>query len=200
MYLIVGLGNPGRDYKWTRHNVGFEVIDKLAYDHHIEMNKNKFKAIVGQGTICGQKVLLAKPQTYMNLSGESVRDLKGFYKIETSDLLVAYDEVSIPLGEIRIKPKGSDGGHNGMKNIICQLGDDGFPRIRIGVGEKPAHYTLSDFVLSKFKKEEDPHIIDAITKATDAVQMMLKDRGNGLNTAMTAFNKKNQKPKEEKQS
>lgn len=185
MFLVVGLGNPGRDYKWTRHNTGFEVIDKLAYDHNIVMSKKKFKAVLGEGSISGKKVMLVKPQTYMNLSGESVRDILGFYKLAPKSLLVVYDEADIPLGEIRIRPKGSGGGHNGMNNIIYQLGLDEFIRIRVGIGHKPEGFELADYVLSKFRKEEDSDIINGITKAAEAVEMILS---GGLSSAMNNFN------------
>ena len=191
MKLIIGLGNPGSEYKWTRHNVGFETIDKLAYDFNINVNKSKFKAIYGEGIINGEKVLLIKPLTYMNLSGECVRDFFNFYKdISLDDVMVICDDVNLPIGSIRIRKKGSDGGQNGLKNIIYQLNSDEFPRIRIGVGQKPQHYTLANFVLSKFNKDEDEDIIKGITSATDAIQVFIKDKENGLSNAMNLFNKK----------
>ena len=191
MKLIIGLGNPGNEYKWTRHNVGFEAIDKLAYDFNINVNKNKFKAIYGEGIIHGEKVLLIKPLTYMNLSGECVRDFLNFYKdIELSDILVICDDINLPLGSIRIRKKGSDGGQNGLKNIIYQLGSDSFPRLRIGIGQKPPHFTLANFVLSKFNKDEEEYIVKGITNATDAIEIFIKDKENGLSNAMNLFNKK----------
>lgn len=191
MKLIIGLGNPGNEYKWTRHNVGFEAIDKLAYDFNINVNKNKFKAIYGEGIIHGEKVLLIKPLTYMNLSGECVRDFLNFYKdIELSDILVICDDINLPLGSIRIRKKGSDGGQNGLKNIIYQLGSDSFPRLRIGIGQKPPHFTLANFVLSKFNKDEEEDIVKGITNATDAIEIFIKDKENGLSNAMNLFNKK----------
>ncbi len=191
MKLIIGLGNPGNEYKWTRHNVGFEAIDKLAYDFNINVNKNKFKAIYGEGIIHGEKVLLIKPLTYMNLSGECVRDFLNFYKdIELSDILVICDDINLPLGSIRIRKKGSDGGQNGLKNIIYQLGSDSFPRLRIGIGQKPPHFTLANFVLSKFNKYEEEDIVKGITNATDAIEIFIKDKENGLSNAMNLFNKK----------
>lgn len=189
MYLIVGLGNPGRDYKWTRHNVGFEVIDKLAYDYNITMNKNKFKAVIGDGVINGKKVILAQPQTYMNLSGESIRDLFNFYKFDIENLIVICDDVNLPVGDIRIRKKGSDGGQKGLYNIIYQLGRDDFPRIRVGVGNKLKEWDLKDFVLSKFRKEEDEVIISGITKAADALSIILSSE-DGILDAMNKFNKK----------
>ncbi len=194
MKLIIGLGNPGNEYKWTRHNVGFEAIDKLAYDFNITVNKNKFKSIYGEGIINNEKVLLIKPLTYMNLSGECVRDFVNFYKdLELEDILVICDDINLPLGSIRIRKKGSDGGQNGLKNIIYQLNSDAFPRLRIGVGQKPEHYTLANFVLSKFNKDEEIDIIKGITNATDAIEVFIKDRENGLSNAMNLFNKKNKK-------
>ncbi len=191
MKLIIGLGNPGSEYKWTRHNVGFETIDKLAYDFNINVNKSKFKAIYGEGIINGEKVLLIKPLTYMNLSGECVRDFLNFYKdLSFEDIIIICDDVNLPIGSIRIRKKGSDGGQNGLKNIIYQLNSDEFPRIRIGVGQKPNHYSLANFVLSKFNKDEDIDIINGITSATDAIQVFIKDKENGLSNAMNLFNKK----------
>lgn len=190
MYVVVGLGNPGRDYKWTRHNVGFEVIDKFAYDYNINMNKTKFKSLIGEGIVFSKKVMLVQPQTYMNLSGESIRDLFNFYKFNIEDLIVVYDDINLPVGDIRIRPKGSDGGHNGMKSIIYQLEDDNFIRIRVGVGNKPKEWDLKDFVLSRFKKEEETDIIKGITYATDSIELILKNRENGINDAMNRFNKK----------
>ena len=191
MKLIIGLGNPGSEYKWTRHNVGFETIDKLSYDFNINVNKNKFKSIYGEGIINGEKILLIKPLTYMNLSGECVRDFLNFYKdLSIEDIVVICDDVNLDLGAIRIRKKGSDGGQNGLKNIIYQLGRDDFCRIRIGVGKKPEHYTLSNFVLSKFNKDEDDAIIKGITCATDSVELFIKDKENGLTKAMNLFNKK----------
>lgn len=191
MKLIIGLGNPGVEYKWTRHNVGFEAIDKLAYDFNINVNKNKFKAIYGEGIIHNEKVLLIKPLTYMNLSGECVREFLHFYKdLDLSDIMVICDDINLPLGSIRLRKKGSDGGQNGLKNIIYQLNSDDFPRLRIGVGQKPEHYTLANFVLSKFTKDEEDDIISGITSATDAIEIFIKDRDNGLSNAMNLFNKK----------
>ena len=191
MKLIIGLGNPGNEYKWTRHNVGFEAIDKLAYDFNINVNKNKFKAIYGEGIIHGEKVLLIKPLTYMNLSGECVRDFLNFYKdLDISDIMVICDDINLPLGAIRIRKKGSDGGQNGLKNIIYQLESDNFPRLRIGIGQKPEHFTLANFVLSKFNKDEEVDIVKGITYATEAIEIFIKDRDNGLSNAMNKFNKK----------
>ncbi len=196
MKLIIGLGNPGLEYKWTRHNVGFEAIDKLAYDFNINVNKNKYKAIYGEGIIHNEKVILIKPLTYMNLSGECVRDFLAFYKdLSLEDIIVICDDINLPIGTIRIRKKGSDGGQNGLKNIIYHLNSDEFPRVRIGIGQKPEHYTLANFVLSKFNKDEEIDIIKGITSATNALELFIKDKNNGLSNAMNLFNKKNKNDK-----
>lgn len=143
MFIIVGLGNPTPEYEGTRHNVGFEVIDALARKYNIDVDTKKHRAYIGKGMIEGQKVILAKPQTYMNLSGESVRSLLDYYKVdEEQELLVIYDDISLGVGQIRIRAKGSAGGHNGIKNIIAHLGGQVFPRIKVGVGEKPPKWDL----------------------------------------------------------
>lgn len=188
MKLIIGLGNPGRDYKWTRHNVGFEVINKLAYDYNIDMNKEKYKAVIGDGRIGFEKVMLIEPLTYMNLSGESVREFVSFYKLEPEDIIVVCDDINLPVGSIRIRAKGSDGGQKGLRSIIYQLGYDNFTRVRVGVGEKPKEWDLAKYVLSKFTDEEYDDIIKGITDAGDAVAMIVKD-GN-TQQAMNSFNKK----------
>lgn len=188
MKAIIGLGNPGRDYKWTRHNVGFEVINKLAYDYNIDMNKEKYKAIVGEGKIGFEKVIFIEPLTYMNLSGESVREFVSFYKFKPEDIIVVCDDINLPVGSIRIKTKGSDGGQKGLRNIIYQLGYDNFTRVRVGVGEKPAQWDLAKYVLSKFSDEEYNDIVKGITDAGDAVSMIIKD-GNAQK-AMNTYNKR----------
>ncbi len=188
MKAIIGLGNPGRDYKWTRHNVGFEVINKLAYDYNIDMNKEKYKALTGEGRIGFEKVLLIEPLTYMNLSGESVREFVNFYKLQPEDIIVVCDDINLPVGSIRIRAKGSDGGQKGLRNIIYQLGYDNFTRVRVGVGEKPPQWDLAKYVLSKFTEEENTDIIKGITDAGDAVAMIIKD-GN-TQQAMNTYNKK----------
>ncbi len=188
MYIIVGLGNPEKKYDGTRHNIGFQVIDKVAEKHNISVNEKKHKAIIGKGYIGGEKVILAKPQTYMNLSGESVRELIDYYKIEeTTELIVISDDISLDVGQLRIRKKGSAGGHNGLKNIILHLGHDEFRRIRMGVGEKPSGYDLADYVLGHFSKEEQEQMSEAAEKAVGAVEMILTD---GPDAAMNQFNKK----------
>lgn len=188
MYIIVGLGNPSREYIATRHNIGFDSITRLADDYDITMNMNKHKAICGTGYIEGQKVLLAMPQTYMNLSGESVRELVDFYKIDpTCELIVIYDDISLDIGQLRLRKKGSAGGHNGIKNIIAQLGTQEFYRIRVGVGDKPKEWDLADYVLSRFSKEEEPCIREALGQVSDACACILL---NDMDCAMNNYNKK----------
>ncbi len=188
MKAIIGLGNPGRDYKWTRHNVGFEVINKLAYDYNIDMNKEKYKALTGEGRIGLEKVLLIEPLTFMNLSGESVREFVSFYKLSPEDIIVVCDDINLPVGSVRIRAKGSDGGQKGLRSIIYQLGYDNFTRVRVGVGQKPAQWDLAKYVLSKFTEEENTDIIKGITDAGDAVAMIVKD--GSTQQAMNTFNKK----------
>jgi PTH1 family peptidyl-tRNA hydrolase len=192
MYAIIGLGNPGKEYEWTRHNAGFEVINKLAYDYNIEMNKTKFKAVYGEGRINGQKVLLIKPTTYMNLSGESVREFVNFYKLEPEDIIVTCDDINLPVGYIRIRAKGSDGGQKGLRSIISQLGYDTFARVRVGVGEKPPQWDLAKYVLSRFLDEEKDEIIGGMTDAADAITMIIQD--DDVKRAMNKYNKKAEKP------
>ena len=189
MFIISGLGNPTKEYEHTRHNVGFDTIDCIADQYGISINEKKHKALVGKGMIEGQKVILLKPQTFMNLSGESIRAALDFYKIDEKDeLIVIYDDISLPPGQLRIRKKGSAGGHNGIKNIIAHLGHDTFMRIKVGVGEKPAGYDLADYVLGHFSKDDRAIMEDAFKEATEAVKMMITD---GPDAAMNAFNKKN---------
>ena len=183
MYLIVGLGNPGLDYVGTRHNMGFEAVDAICAKYDIKLNKEKFRAIYGEGRIGGEKVLVIKPQTYMNLSGESVREFRDWFKIEEENIIVIYDDISLPVGKLRIREKGSAGGHNGIKNIIYQLGTDVFPRIKIGVGA-PKHpdFDVKDYVLGKFSKEETEVLIKTVIRATAAVEeMILHDAKSAMN-------------------
>ena len=188
MYIIVGLGNPTSQYEGTRHNVGFDVIDAIADQYNITMDIRKHRAFCGKGVIAGQKVILAKPQTYMNLSGESVRSLVEYYKIdEEEELIVIYDDVSLDVGQLRIRKKGSAGGHNGIKNIIAHLGHSVFPRIKVGVGEKPKHYDLADYVLGHFNKEEQDIMAESYKKASQAIEMMVTGE---IDAAMNEDNKK----------
>ena len=188
MYIIVGLGNPTKEYNNTRHNIGFDVIDKLADMYSISVLEKKHKALVGKGIINGQKVILAKPQTYMNLSGESVRELVDYYKVdEEAELVIIYDDISLDVGQLRIRKKGSAGGHNGIKSIIQHLGTDVFPRIKMGVGEKPKGYDLADYVLGHFKKEERIIMDESIITASKAIELMVIDE---IGEAMNQYNKK----------
>ena len=188
MVIIAGLGNPTKEYEHTRHNVGFDTIDCIADQYGISISEKKHRALVGKGMIEGQKVILLKPQTFMNLSGESIRAAVDFYKVdEKEELIVIYDDISLPPGQLRIRKKGSAGGHNGIKNIIAHLGHDTFMRIKVGVGEKPAGYDLADYVLGHFSKEDRAIMDDAFKEAAEAVKMMITD---GPDAAMNAFNKK----------
>ncbi len=188
MYIIVGLGNPTREYEHTRHNVGFDTVDVIADKHNFFMMEKKHKAFYGKGFINGQRAILAKPQTFMNLSGESVRALIDYYKAdEETELIVIYDDISLEPGQLRIRKKGSAGGHNGIKNIIAHLGHDKFIRIKVGVGEKPKGYDLADYVLSRFPKSEQEAMDDAFKRATEAVEVIISD---GPDEAMNRFNGK----------
>lgn len=186
MYIIAGLGNPGKQYAQTRHNVGFDTIDILADKYNISVDTKKHKALCGKGMIEGQKVVLAKPQTFMNLSGESVRELVDFYKIDPEEeLIVIYDDISLEPGKIRIRKKGSAGGHNGIKNIIAQLGTQNFQRIKVGVGEKPKGWDLADYVLGHFSKEDRGLVDDALKRVAGAVELMVQ---GDVDQAMNQFN------------
>ena len=188
MYIIAGLGNPTSQYEGTRHNAGFDVIDVIAEKYNISVDGRKGRALIGKGMIGGQKVLLVKPQTYMNLSGESLRELVNYYKIdEEHELLVIYDDISLDVGQLRIRKKGSAGGHNGIKNIIANLGTDVFPRIKIGVGEKPKKYDLADYVLGHFSKEEQEQMEEGYEHAVCAVKEIVT--GN-IEAAMNEYNRK----------
>lgn len=195
MYIIVGLGNPGKDYQNTRHNIGFDVIDALAEAAGISVIEKKHKAIIGKGVLDGQKVILVKPQTYMNLSGESVRDIIDYYKVdEEQELIVVSDDTSLDVGMIRVRKKGSAGGHNGLKNIILHLGHDTFMRVKMGVGEKPKGYDLADYVLGHFTQNERKVMDEAAKTATEAIRMMVAGE---VDKAMNAFNKKATQQREE---
>lgn len=186
MFIIAGLGNPGGKYEKTRHNVGFQVIDRLAAKYHIEVNQKKHRALCGTGAIEGVRVMLLKPQTFMNLSGESIREAVDFYKADPeTELLVIYDDVSLKPGQLRIRKKGSAGGHNGVKNIIQQLGTDIFPRIKVGVGSPPPEYDLIDYVLGRFSKEEEPLMAEAFDRAAMGAASVLTE---GPDKAMNEFN------------
>lgn len=174
MFIIAGLGNPGSRYEHTRHNAGFEALDRLSDRYRIPVNTKKFQALCGTGAIEGQKALLLKPQTYMNLSGESIRAACDFYKVDPEEgLIVLYDDISLPPGQLRIREKGSAGGHNGIKSIIAHLGTQNFARIKIGVGEKPSGFDLADYVLSRFDKEAWEQMEPAFGRAAAAAARLL---------------------------
>ena len=187
MYLIAGLGNPTKEYDKTRHNVGFSVIDVLADRYRIDISEKKHKALCGRGVIEGQKVLLLKPQTFMNLSGESIRAAADYYKIEPEEMIVIYDDISLDPGQLRIRLKGSAGGHNGIKNIIANLGTQDFPRIKVGVGAKPPRMDLADYVLGRFSKEEEPVVREALEKAAKACSEIITE---DVTSAMNKYNNK----------
>ena len=187
MFIIVGLGNPSKEYEGTRHNAGFEVIDRIADKYNISVDTKKHRALIGKGIIGGQKVILAKPQTFMNLSGESVRSLLDYYKVdEEQEFIVIYDDISLDNGQIRIRAKGSAGGHNGIKNIIAHLGGQVFPRVKVGVGEKPSKYDLADYVLGHFSKEEQVLMDEGYAHAVHAVEMILE---GDISAAMNEYNR-----------
>lgn len=187
MYLITGLGNPTKEYDKTRHNAGFCVIDVLADKYRIDVSEKKHRGLCGRGVIAGQKVILVKPQTYMNLSGECLREVADYYKIDPEDIIVIYDDISLEPGQLRIRLKGSAGGHNGIKNIIAQLGTQEFPRVKVGVGAKPPRMDLADYVLGHFSAEDQKIMDEAFKDAADAAAMMITD---GAERAMNHYNTK----------
>lgn len=188
MYVIAGLGNPERRYENTRHNIGFDVIDTLAGQYNINMNIRKHKAVCGMGIVAGQKTLLVKPQTYMNLSGDSIAEIISYYKLEVSKhLIVVFDDISLMPGHIRIRRKGSAGGHNGIKSIIAKTGSSDFARIKVGVGEKPDGWDLADYVLGRFLGEEREMVDYAIKDACIAAGYMVNGE---IDRAMNEFNMK----------
>jgi PTH1 family peptidyl-tRNA hydrolase len=183
MFLIVGLGNPGKEYEDTRHNIGFKVIDNIAKEYNIEINRQKFKGVYGEGFINNKKVMLLKPTTYMNLSGESVRGVVDFYNLENSEVIVIYDDISLEVGKLRIRDKGSAGGHNGIKSIIAHFGSDIFPRIKVGIGQPNGD--LVKYVLGRFTKEEMTILSESIDASTKATEEIIK---SDVKTAMNQFN------------
>lgn len=187
MKLIVGLGNPGRDYAGTRHNIGFGGISRLSDEYSIALNIKEHKAVCGKGIIGGEKVILAQPQTYMNNSGESVRSFVDYYKIDPEDVIIVYDDIDLPVGQLRIRKKGSAGGHNGIKSIISHLGTNEFPRVKIGVGGKPEGGDLVRHVLGRFAKEDEKEmseVLDVVVKAVTAIV------NEDVESAMNQFNAK----------
>jgi PTH1 family peptidyl-tRNA hydrolase len=187
MWLIVGLGNPGEEYSRTRHNIGFECLKHLAQRHGLEFRAKRAKARLAEGHIAGQKVVLAKPFTYMNLSGQAVSGLRNWYKIEpTSELLVIYDDLDLPFGKLRLRQRGSAGTHNGMKSIIGQLGGQEFARLRVGIGSPPPEWSdTKSYVLGRFTREEQTDLPDIYDRAADAVELVLRE---GVTTAMNQVN------------
>jgi PTH1 family peptidyl-tRNA hydrolase len=183
MFLIVGLGNPGKEYEDTRHNVGFKVVDNIAKEYNIEINRQKFKGTYGEGFIDGEKVMILKPITYMNLSGESVREVMEFYNLDNKDILIIYDDISLEVGTLRIREKGSAGGHNGIKSIIAHLGSDVFSRIKVGVGQP--NVNLIKHVLGKFTKDELDVLSEVVGATTKAAGEIIK---NDVKVAMNQFN------------
>ena len=188
MFIIAGLGNPTSQYEGTRHNIGFDVMDALAEKYNISISEKKHKALCGKGVIEGEKVLLVKPQTHMNLSGESIAEILNYYKVDAEeDFLVVFDDISLAPGNIRIRKKGSAGGHNGIKNIIAMTGTQNFKRIKVGVGEKPKGWDLADYVLGRFPDEDRKKVNDAIEDAIGAVSMILRGE---TDQAMNCYNAK----------
>lgn len=183
MFLVVGLGNPGDKYDGTRHNIGFETIDYISSKYNIDVTRVKFKGIIGEGFIGGEKVILLKPTTYMNLSGESVREAMNFYKLTEEDIVIIYDDISLEVGKIRIREKGSAGGHNGIKSIISNINTDVFPRIKIGVGQPTGD--LVSHVLGRFSKEEAEDLKEVIEVSSKAVEIIMK---SGTKDAMNKLN------------
>lgn len=186
MIVIAGLGNPTDKYRGTRHNVGFEAVDKIASDNNILMETYKHKAMCGKGIIGGEKVLLMKPQTFMNNSGEAIREAMDFYKFNPEDdLVIIYDDISLAEGKLRIRSKGSAGGHNGIKSIIAHTGTEKFKRIRIGIGEKPERMDLADYVLGHFSAADKKLIDDGLSNASEAINIIISQ---DINAAMNKFN------------
>lgn len=195
MFVIAGLGNPGKKYENTRHNMGFRVIDAIAANNNITVNKLKHKALVGDGRISDQRVLLVKPQTYMNLSGESLREVVNYYDVDIENVIVIYDDFDTDLGALRIRKKGSAGSHNGMKSVVEELQSKDFPRIRVGIGGSGSKDWVN-FVIGKMNASEEELVEEAIKQAAKAVEVMLAD---GIDIAMNQFNVKKEKKKQEKQ-
>ena len=195
-WLVVGLGNPGKKYENTRHNTGFRVMDALCARHGVRCDRAKFQALTGEAVLGGRRALLLKPQTFMNLSGEAVRAAADFYKIPPERILVIFDDISLPVGTLRIRPKGSAGGQNGVKSIIEQLGSEQFPRIKVGIGGKPhPDYDLADWVLSNLKADELPAMNDAVSRAVLAVSELIE---NGVPAATQKYNGRAAQPEHPK--
>ena len=185
MYIIAGLGNPGKQYDGTRHNVGFSVIDELADKYNISVDTSKHKGMIGKGVIEGNKVILVKPMTYMNNSGECIREVMDYYKADLDELIVVFDDISLAPGKLRLRPKGSAGGHNGIKSIIAHMGSEGFKRVKYGVGDKPKGWDLADWVLGHFDADVKPALEEGNKKACDAIVCILNE---GIESGMNKFN------------
>lgn len=185
MYLIVGLGNPESEYSMTRHNMGFDVVNILSNDLGIEINKTGFKSIYGIGNIGEEKVILVKPQTYMNLSGEAIIEIKNFYKIDSRNIIVIYDDIDLEIGEIRIRKQGSPGTHNGMKSVVQSLATEDFPRVRVGIGKPDNDHDLINYVIGKIPKDEKDILEKSIKLAAEATVEIVK---SGISKAMNEYN------------
>lgn len=185
MYLIVGLGNPENEYAHTRHNMGFDTINEIAKKNNININKTKFKSLYETSIIQGEKVILLKPQTFMNLSGESVKEVVDFYNIEPEKVIVIYDDIDIEKGHIKIRKKGGAGSHNGMKSVVQELGTTDFARIRVGIGQPEHKNDMINYVIGKIPEDEEKILIQGVKKAAEAVEEILK---NGIDIAMNKFN------------
>lgn len=190
MYVVVGLGNPGKDYANTRHNIGFNTVDLIGKRNNINLNKIKFNSVYGEGNIGGQKILLVKPQTYMNNSGTSVREVSQYYKVPIENIIVVVDDIDIEFSSVKLRAKGSAGSHNGLKSIINHLQKEDFPRVKVGIGKKHENQDLADFVLSRFSKDEQIDIDMSIITAAEAVESIIKD---GIDIAMNKYNMKTNK-------
>lgn len=196
MKAIIGLGNPGMKYAGTRHNIGFDAVTAIADKYNLSINNKKFKGVYADGHIAGEKVLLVQPQTYMNLSGECVREVADFYKLNPDEIIIICDDINLDVGRLRIRKKGSAGGHNGLKNIIAHLGTEEFPRIRVGVGEKTEGWDLADYVLASFDKDSEPVIREALANVVGAVETWISE---GIDAAMNRFNVSAKKKEESSQ-
>ena len=185
MKAIIGLGNPGMKYAGTRHNIGFDAVTAIADKYNLSINNKNFKGVYADGHIAGEKVLLVQPQTFMNLSGECVREVADFYKLNPDEIIIICDDINLDVGRLRIRKKGSAGGHNGLKNIIAHLGTEEFPRIRVGVGEKTEGWDLADYVLARFDKDSEPVIRDALANVVGAVETWISE---GIDAAMNRYN------------
>ena len=196
MKAIIGLGNPGMKYAGTRHNIGFDAVTAIADKYNLSINNKKFKGVYADGHIAGEKVLLVQPQTFMNLSGECVREVADFYKLNPDEIIIICDDINLDVGRLRIRKKGSAGGHNGLKNIIAHLGTEEFPRIRVGVGEKTKGWDLADYVLARFDKDSEPVIREALANVVGAVETWISE---GIDAAMNRFNVSAKKKEESSQ-